>query len=270
MAVITAAMVNELRAKTGQPMMECKKALNETNGDVQKAIEYFRNKGVKTSVTERVAGEGRVVASAADHGHVAAAVEINCNTDFTAKSDAMGKLLQSALHALLQNPNDDVRNNPQVKDQVTALAQQTGENVQIGKAVALQNPEGHVGAYVYGITNKIAVLMSVSGKVDAEVFKQLGGHIAFARPVGMTREEVPADLVAKEREFAIEQAKATGKPQQIAEKIAEGKMNSFFAERVLLDQEFFNSQVFKGNIAAYLKQHGVTLQKYARIEVGAQ
>jgi elongation factor Ts len=270
MPAITAAMVNELRAKTGQPMMECKKALSETGGDVQKAIEYFRNKGVKTSVTERVAGEGRVVASAAESGHVAAAVEINCNTDFTAKSDAMGKLLQAALHALLQNADADVRENPRIRDMVTALAQQTGENVQIGKAIALQNPTGHVGAYVYSITNKIAVLMSLSGTVDAEVIKQLGGHIAFARPLGLTRDQVPAELVAKERQFAIEQAKATGKPQQIAEKIAEGKMNAFFAERVLLDQEFFNSQVFKGNIAAYLKQHGVTLQRYARIEVGAQ
>lgn len=270
MATITAAMVNELRTKTGQPMMECKKALNETGGDIEAAIKYFREKGVKTSVTERVAGEGRVVASSTDQGTVAAAVEINCNTDFTAKSDAMGTLLQAAMQKLLANPDADVKEDPEVKSQVTALAQQTGENVQIGKAIALQNPNGQVGAYVYGITNKIAVLMSVSGgKADAELFKQLGGHIAFARPVGLTRDEVPADLVAKERELAVEQAKATGKPQQIAEKIAEGKMNSFFAERVLLDQEFFNSQVFKGSIRDYLKQKGLTLEKYARVEVGA-
>jgi elongation factor Ts len=98
--------------------------------------------------------------------------------------------------------------------------------------------------------------------------KQIGGHIAFAKPVGLTRDEVPADLVEKEKAFAVEQAKATGKPQQIAEKIAEGKLNSFFAERVLLDQEFFNAQVFKGTIANYLKQNGVGLTKYVRIEVG--
>src|SRR5581483_3110344 len=140
-------------------------------------------------------------------------------------------------------------------------AQQTGENVQIGKAVALQNPNGYVGAYVYSITNKIAVLMSFGGKKpDAELIKSLGGHIAFAKPLGLTRAEVPADLVAKEKEIAIEQAKATGKPQNIAEKIADGKMNAFFAERVLLDQEFFNAQVFKGSIANFLKQHGVGLE----------
>jgi elongation factor Ts len=111
--------------------------------------------------------------------------------------------------------------------------------------------------------------MSFSGgNASDELVKQLGGHIAFARPIGLTRDTVPADLVAKEREIALEQAKATGKPQQIAEKIAEGKLNSFFAERVLLDQEFFNAQVFKGTVANYLKQNGVTLEKYVRLEVG--
>ncbi|MCC6240566.1 MAG: translation elongation factor Ts [Phycisphaerales bacterium] len=269
MATITAALVNELRAKTGQPMMECKKALVETGGDIEQAIAYFRNKGVKTSVTERVAGEGRVVASSTASGHVSAAVEINCNTDFTAKSDAMGKLLEASLHHLLANPASNLNNDPKIKEMVTALAQQTGENITIGRAVAMNNPSGHTGAYVYSITNKIAVLVNLSGKVDAELIKNLGGHIAFSRPVGLSRDQVPADLVAKEREIAIEQAKATGKPQQIAEKIAEGKMNSFYAERVLLDQAFFNAQVFKGSIADYLKQHGVQLIGYERIEVGA-
>ena len=110
--------------------------------------------------------------------------------------------------------------------------------------------------------------MAFTGSPTDELIKQLGGHIAFARPVGLTRAEVPADLVAKEKEIAVEQAKATGKPQQIAEKIAEGKLNSFFAERVLLDQEFFNAQVFKGSVANYLKQNGVGLEKYVRLEVG--
>lgn len=110
--------------------------------------------------------------------------------------------------------------------------------------------------------------MAFKGNPSEDLVKQLGGHIAFARPAGLTRDAVPADLVAKERDFAVEQAKATGKPQQIAEKIAEGKMNSFFAERVLLDQEFFNAGVFKGNIAAYVKQGGVELTGYVRLEVG--
>ena len=93
-------------------------------------------------------------------------------------------------------------------------------------------------------------------------------QVAAARPLALKREEMPADVVAKERDIAVEQAKATGKPQQIAEKIAEGKLNSFFAERVLLDQEFFNAQVFKGSVANYLKQNNVGLEKYVRLEVG--
>ena len=96
----------------------------------------------------------------------------------------------------------------------------------------------------------------------------VGMHVAAARPVALSRDQVSPELIAKEREIAVEQAKATGKPQQIAEKIAEGKMNAFFGERVLLDQEFFNASVFKGTIANYLKQNGVTLEKYARVEVG--
>ncbi len=139
----------------------------------------------------------------------------------------------------------------------------------IGKTARVESPRGNVGLYLYGITGKIGVLMAFSGgKASDELVKSIGGHIAFARPLGLTRDTVPAELVEKERQFAVEQAKATGKPQQIAEKIAEGKLNAFFAERVLLDQEFFNAQVFKGTVGNFLKQNGVSLDKYVRIEVG--
>jgi elongation factor Ts len=191
---------------------------------------------------------------------------LNCNTDFTAKSEAFTQLGTKAARALLANPTADLAASSEIAAGVTQLAQQTGENVKVGKTASLSG--GTAGLYLYGITGKIGVLMSFGGNANDELIKQLGGHIAFARPVGLTRAEVPADLVAKEKELAVEQAKATGKPQQIAEKIAEGKMNSFFAERVLLDQEFFNASVFKGSIANYLKQNNVTLEKYVRIEVG--
>ena len=98
----------------------------------------------------------------------------------------------------------------------------------------------------------------------------IGGHVAFARPLALNREALPASLVAKEKEIAVEAAKATGKPQQIAEKIAEGKMQAFYAERTLLDQEFFNGQKFKGTISQLLKSKGVSLEQYVRIEVGQQ
>ena len=113
--------------------------------------------------------------------------------------------------------------------------------------------------------------MSFNGGTPSDdLVKQIGGHIAFARPIGLTRDSVPAELVAKERELAVEQAKATGKPQNIAEKIAEGKLNSFFKEQTLLDQDFFNASKFKGTITQLLKEKGVTLDKYVRLEVGQQ
>ncbi|HEX8910964.1 MAG TPA: translation elongation factor Ts [Humisphaera sp.] len=268
MAEITAKLVNDLRAKTGQAMMDCKRALQETGGDLEKAIEYFRKKGVKASLSERAATEGRVYGASSADGKVAALVELNCNTDFTAKSEPFAAVGNAAAQALSKAAGD-VAADPAVKAELTKVSQTTGENVVAGKTARVEAPEGgSVGLYLYGITGKIGVVMAFKGKPSEDFVKQLGGHIAFARPAGLTRDAVPADLVAKEREFAVEQAKATGKPQQIAEKIAEGKMNAFFAERVLLDQEFFNAGVFKGTISAYLKQNNVSLEKYVRVEVG--
>jgi len=269
MAQITAALVNEMRAKTGLGMMECKKLLIEAGGDIDKAIEIARKKGVKTSITQRVAGEGRIAVASSPDQRTAVAVEVNTNTDFTARSQVVTAILERATAKLLSNPSLDVKGDPEIAAQVTSAAQQTGENVQLGRAVVLTAPAGGcAGAYLYAISSKIAVLMSFKGQADEETIRQLGGHIAFARPLGLTRADIPAELVAKEREIAIEQAKASGKPQQIAEKIAEGKLNSFYAERVLLDQEFFNPQVFKGPVSAWLKGKGLTLEKYIRLEVG--
>ncbi|MCS7034338.1 MAG: translation elongation factor Ts [Phycisphaerae bacterium] len=265
---ITAAMVNELRARTGQGMMECKKMLQETAGDIQKAIDEFRKRGVKSSITERVSGEGRVHAGVSGDRKTAAAVAILCNTDFTARSEPMTQLLAKAVAKLLDNPSASLEQDAEIQGDITSMAQTTGENVKLGKVVTLQNPEGVTGAYVYPITSKIGVLMALRGKADEELIRSLGGHISFARPLGLTRDAIPADLVARERELAVEAAKATGKPQQIAEKIAEGKLNSFFAERVLLDQEFFNPQAFKGTVGAMLKQAGVELLRYERVEIG--
>jgi elongation factor Ts len=267
MAEITAKLVNDLRSKTGQGMMECKKALQESGGDMDKAIEYFRKKGVKASLGERAASEGRVLGIATEDGKAASLVEINCNTDFTAKSEPVLKLGTEAARLLAHNPNTDIAQ--AMQSALTQVSQTTGENVRLGKHATIQAPQGgKAGLYLYSITGKIGVIMAFTGEPGEELIKQIGGHIAFSRPVGLTRDEVPAELVDKEKAFAVEQAKATGKPQQIAEKIAEGKMNSFFAERVLLDQEYFNAQVFKGTVANYLKQNGVALQKYVRVEVG--
>jgi elongation factor Ts len=268
MPTITAAMVNDLRARTGLGMMECKKMLTETGGDIEKAIEAFRKKGVKTSITERAATEGRVAVAVSADRKSAAVVEVNCNTDFTAKSEAVAKIAQQAAQRLLSDASID--GDPQIKQQLTEVAKQTGENVQLGRTARLASQGGCAGSYLYVTAGKgkIGVLVAVNGSAAEEDIRNLGMHIAAARPLARTRQEVPADVVAKEREIAVEQAKSTGKPQQIAEKIAEGKLNAFFAERVLLDQDFINPEAFKGKVSDYLKAKGLTLEQYVRLEVG--
>lgn len=270
MAEITAKLVNELRARTGQPMMDCKKTLTEVGGDMEKAIEAFRKKGLKDSIAQRAATEGRVVGVGAPDGKSAALVEVNTNTDFTAKNEAVQAAATVAAQYLLKNPTGDLASAPDVSAKFTDVASQTRENVRLGKTAVISNPGGRVGIYLYGITGKIGVLVSVSGNASDELIKDLGMHITAVKPLPLarTREELPADVVEKERNFVVEQAKATGKPQQIAEKIAEGKMRTFYEERVLLDQPFIQPDKFKGSIAELLKKHGATLEKYVRIEVG--
>jgi len=270
MAEITAKLVNDLRARTGQGMMECKKVLTEVGGDMEKAINAFRSRGLKDSIAQRAATEGRVVGVAAQDGKSAALVEVNTNTDFTAKSEPVLALATKAAEFLLHNPATDIAQAARVSADATEVGRQTGENVRVGKSAVLTNAGGRVGMYLYTITGKIGVLVSVSGSVSDELIRDLGMHITAAKPLALarTREELPADVVAKERDFAVEQAKATGKPQQIAEKIAEGKMRTFYEERVLLDQPFIQPDKFKGSIGELLKKNGATLEKYVRIEVG--
>lgn len=265
MAAITASLVNELRNKTGLGMMECKKMLTETGGDIQKAIDEFRKKGVKASITERAATEGRV--EVLTRGNTAVAVEVVCNTDFTAKSDEVLKVAQKTAEFLAQNTSASATDDPGIQEALANASKVTGENVQLGRTAVVS---GHVGSYLYSTAGKgkIGVLLQFNAPASEELVKALGMHIAAARPIALSRDQVPAELVAKEREIAIEQAKATGKPQNIAEKIAEGKMASFYSERVLLDQEFVNADFFKGKVSDLLKSKGVELVKYVRLEVG--
>jgi elongation factor Ts len=251
-------------------MMECKKALTETAGDIDKAIEYFRKKGVKASITERAAAEGRVAVAISADRKRGVIVEINTNTDFAAKNETVGKLAAMAAEKFLANPSIKLADDPGIKDQLVSISQQTGENVIVGRTATLSTASGVIGSYLYTVAGKgkSAVLIALAAKAEDEVFRNIGMHIVATRPIAMTRDEVSAETVAKEKEIAVEQAKATGKPQEIAEKIAIGKLNSFYAERVLLDQEYINGEVFKGSVANYLKSKGATLEKYVRIEVG--
>src|SRR3954449_11436707 len=192
MAEITAQKVNELRNKTGLAMMKCKQLLTAAGGDIDKAFELARKEGLKDSIRERAASEGRVAAGTAADRKTAAAVEILCNTDFTAKSEAVEKLANSAVQKLLANPRVKIADDPDLKAQALAVAQQTGENVQIGRSVVLSNPPGTAGSYLYSTAGKgkIAVLVALGGDASEDVVRNLGMHIAAARPVALSREQV--------------------------------------------------------------------------------
>lgn len=266
MAEVTAAMVRELRDRTGVAMMDCKNALNETGGDLEKAVELLRKKGQakQDKLASREAKEGRVgVGTSADHKR-GVILELNCNTDFTAKAAPVLELLDVGIAQLLADPKQKLDDNATVKALRTQASQQTGENLQIGRIEAIEST-GRVGAYSH-YTGKVGVLVALTGNPSDELIKDLCLHITATRPLAMTRAELPADLVAKERDIAVDQAKQTGKPQEIAEKIAEGKMRTFYEERVLLDQKFVKDST--KTIAQLLKGHGTSLEKYSRIEVG--
>lgn len=267
MAEITAAMVRELRDRTGVAMMDCKAALAETAGDMEKAVDLLRKKGAakQDKLAAREAKEGRVAVAVSPDGKSGIIVEVNCNTDFTAKSAPVEQVMQSAVKVLLANPNAAVAEDPTVKAKITEAAQVTGENVRMGRIQSLSNPTGKVGSYSH-YTGKVAVLVALNGNPSEELIKDLCLHITAARPLALNRESVPADIVAKERDIAVEQAKATGKPQNIAEKIAEGKMRVFFEERVLLDQKFVKDD--SKSITQLLKEANCTLVNYARVEIG--
>jgi elongation factor Ts len=267
---VTAAQVNELRKRTGLGMMECKKALVEHDGDVDAAIEAFRKAGVKTKVAEREAGEGRVQAYVNSTHTRGAIVEVRCNTDFTARNEIVKEVMDLAANLMLEDVDAKPAEDGNISDKLTAVSQQTGENVQLGRTMVVEGKK--VGKFDYTVTNKVTALLATdSADTPDEVLSDVGLHLVAFKPVAvaLNREGVPADMVTKEKEIAVEQAKATGKPEQIAEKIAEGKMNAFYREKVLSEQDFINPDKHKGSVGDYVKKHGGgTLTAFERIEVG--
>ncbi len=266
---ITAAQVNELRKRTGLAMMQCKKKLEETLGDVEAAIESFRKEGVKTKVAEREAGEGRVAAYLNADQTRGVVIEVRCNTDFTARNEIVGEICDLAGKKLLADPSADAASDEEIKGKLTEVSQQTGENVQLGRVVTLDGTK--VGRFNYTVTNKVTALIAVDSKdVADEVLTDVGLHLVAFKPVadGLNRDDVDPALVAKEKDLAVEQAKATGKPQEIAEKIASGKMNAFYKERVLVEQDFINPDKHKGSVGDYVKKAGGSLTGFKRVEVG--
>lgn len=257
MAEISASLVKELRELTGLGMMECKKALAEAGGDIGKAEELLRIKsGAKASkAAGRIAAEGIVAVHVTADGRVGALVEVNCETDFVARNEellAFGASLAGMVAA--DAPADVSALGASVEERRQALVQKIGENISIRRFERMQ-ARGRIASYLHG--TKIGVLVDYEGPED--VGKDLALHVAFARPRYMTRAEVPADVVERERAILTARANESGKPAEIVAKMVEGGLNKFTGEISLLGQPFVKDDkqsVEKMLAARKAKLHG--------------
>lgn len=272
MAEITAAMVRELRDRTDAPMMECKKALVEANGDLAKAEELLRirlgNKASKAS--SRTAAEGVVAIGVAGDGRAGAIVEVNCETDFVAKNDDFLGFAKSLAELVLKkNPSDVAAlsalplGGSTVEQARTALVGKIGENVSVRRFARIE-AKGRFAQYVHGGA-KIGVLVDVSGG-DEQLGRDLAMHIAAAKPRGLSREDVPAELVEKERTIAAAKAAESGKPADIVAKMVEGSVQKFLKEVTLLGQPFVKND--KQTVEALLKASKASVARFVLYVVG--
>ena len=261
MAEITAAMVKALREETGQGMMECKKALQDANGDVEAARDLLRKKGLATAEKKaaRVAKEG-LIAIAATQGS-AAMVEVNCETDFCARNDEFKKMMEKVAGLAAQAPDGDVPASGEITGAVQACFNKIGEKMGYRRGVKITAPT--VGTYVHH-NGKVAVVLGIAGVISDETLNDLCMHIAFADPMGVSSNDIPAEVVEKERKFATEQAVESGKPAQIVEKMVEGKIRKFLADHALLEQPFVKDE--KQPVKNILGSAKVTA--FARFAVG--
>ena len=237
MAQITAAMVKALREETSQGMLECKKALEEANGDVQAAKDLLRKKGLVTAEkkAERATSEGLVSIAVSPDKTSAAIVEVRCETDFCARNDVFGAMVTTVSGLALQGPVGNVEPTQTIKDAVQGVLAKIGENMSFARGCKIAAPV--IGTYLHH-NRKVGVVVGLEGEVSPEILSDLCMHIAFTNPLAINPSEVPAELVEKERKFATEQAAESGKPANIVQKMVEGKVNKFLAENALTEQMF--------------------------------
>ena len=272
MAEITAGMVRELREKTDAPMMECKKALTEADGDLSKAEELLRIKlGNKASkAAARVAAEGVVGLFCSADGKLAAMIELNCETDFVAKNeDFLVFAADLARLVATQNPADPAAlsvltlGTASVEETRKRMIGKIGENLSIRRFARIQ-AQGRIARYVHGGA-KIGVLIDVTGG-DEQLGRDLAMHVAAAKPVAMSREEVPAELIKKERDIAAAKAAESGKPPNIVEKMVEGSVQKYLKEVTLMGQPFGKDD--KQSIESLLKSRKASVSRFVLFVVG--
>lgn len=272
---ISAADVKKLRDMTGAGMMDCKKALAEAEGDFDKAVEILRKKGQKVADkrSDREAKEGLILTRISDDAKKAAAIEINCETDFVARNDDFQAQAEAFLNAAYDNDIDNVKDlyayevdGRSIELHLQDMTGKIGEKIQIS-TVVLANTDGSLVSYIHP-GNQLGVLVEFDGQInDEEIGKDVAMQVAAMRPIAVTQEEVDASVVEKELEIAKEQLINEGKPAEIAEKAAKGKLRRFYEERVLLNQKFVKDNGV--TVKQYLEQNGAPLAKaFHRIQLG--
>lgn len=280
---ITASQVNDLRAKTGAGMMDCKKALTEANGDMEKAIEILRKKGAAVAAkrAEKSANEGVVLTKVAQDNRSVSIVEINCETDFVAKSEDFVKfsnsVLETAFSSKASSSAELMNANPALQSALTDLIGKVGEKIEVSRAKFIDSPSGYVIDYIHpGAKLGVVVHFDNMDAANMEKFhpiaKDIAMQVAAMRPMVTFREEMPKDIVEKEIEIYKEIARKEGKPEKILENIATGKLNKFYSENCLFEQAYIkdNSKTVKDLIAEFNKLNGaeVKLVTFLRFHLG--
>jgi len=270
---ISAKLVKELREKTGAGMMDCKKALQETDGDLDKAADYLREKGIAKAAkkADRIAAEGLV--GVKSRGNSAAIVEINSETDFVARNESFQTLVNDvATHILETKPADlealnaSEMNGKKVEEIITEAVSKIGEKLTLRRfAVAEKTDNDSFGEYLH-MGGRIGVLTIVEGSTDAEAAKDVAMHAAALNPKYVSKDDVSQEELAHEREVLKQQALNEGKPENIVDKMVEGRMRKYLEEICIVDQPFVKDS--DQTVEQFLKSKGGTLKDFIRFEVG--
>ncbi len=270
---ITAALVKELRERTQAGMMECKKALVETNGDIDAAVEYMRKAGLAKADKKsgRTAAEGAIVSRTTDDGKASVIVEINCETDFVTKGDDFQSFANEVADLAIKNLPDDIdgllklkmASGDTVAEACKALIAKIGENINVRRYVKAETDSGVIGTYLHG--SRIGVVATLNGG-NADLAKDIAMHVAASKPVCVSADDVPQDVIDKEKEIYSAQAAESGKPADIVEKMVMGRINKFLKEITLLGQPFVKDP--DTTVEKLLKSANAAVESFYRMEVG--
>lgn len=277
MSTITAKDVNELRQITGAGMMDCKKALAESNGDMEAAIDYLRKKGAKISANraDRQASEGAVIATTSADGKKGVIVELNCETDFVGKNDGFIALAKEIAQIAIDNEPADLSalralniGNITIEARLLDEIAKIGEKIDVSKYELIKG--NNVVAYIHG-ANRLGVLVELNNapsEANVAAGKDVAMQIAAMNPVAVDKADVDASVIERELEIGKEQARAEGKPEAMLDKIATGKLEKFYKESTLLNQEFVKDNT--KSVAKMLSdvESGLTVIKFKRVQLG--